>query len=51
MGVGGIERLIFPLIEPILNPILFFILVEALDPWAFLGGLLVLGSVVFRGLY
>ena len=49
--VTALDAIIFPIIEPILNPILvFFILGEALGPWAFLGGLLVLSSVVFRGL-
>ena len=49
--VTALDAIIFPIIEPILNPILvFFILGEALGPWAFLGGLLVLGSVVFRGI-
>ena len=49
--VTALDAIIFPVIEPILNPILvFFILGEALGPWAFLGGALVLGSVVFRGL-
>ena len=49
--VTALDAIIFPIIEPILNPILvFFILGEALGPWAFLGGSLVLGSVVFRGL-
>ena len=49
--VTALDAIIFPIIEPILNPVLvFFILGEALGPWAFLGGSLVLGSVVFRGL-
>ena len=49
--VTALDAIIFPVIEPILNPILvFFILGEALGPWAFLGGSLVLGSVVLRGL-
>ena len=49
--VTALDAIIFPVIEPILNPILvFLILGEALGPWAFLGGSLVLGSVVFRGL-
>ena len=49
--VTALDAIIFPVIEPILNPILvFFILGEALGPWAFLGGSLVLGSVVFRGI-
>ena len=37
--VTALDAIIFPIIEPILNPILvFFILGEALGPWAFLGG-------------
>ena len=49
--VTALDAIIFPIIEPILNPILvFFILGEALGHWAFLGGSLVLGSVVLRGL-
>ena len=49
--VTALDAIIFPVIEPILNPILvFLILGEALGPWAFIGGSLVLGSVVFRGL-
>ena len=49
--VTALDAIIFPVIEPILNPILvFFILGETLGPWAFLGGALVLGSVVLRGL-
>ncbi len=49
--VTALDAIIFPVIEPILNPILvFFILGETLGPWALLGGSLVLGSVVLRGL-
>ena len=49
--VTALDAIIFPIIEPILNPILvFFILGEALGPWAFLGGSLVLCSVAIRGL-
>jgi len=49
--VTALDAIIFPVVEPILNPILvFFILGETLGPWAFLGGALVLGSVVLRGL-
>ena len=49
--VTALDAIIFPVIEPILNPILvFFILGETLGPWAFLGGALVLGSVILRGL-
>lgn len=48
--VTALDAIIFPVIEPILNPILvFFILGETLGPWAFLGGALVLGSVILRG--
>lgn len=48
--VTALDAIIFPIIEPILNPILvFFILGETLGAWAFLGGALVLGGVVIRG--
>ena len=48
--VTALDAIIFPIIEPILNPILvFFILGETLGAWAFLGGALVLGGVVMRG--
>ena len=47
----ALDAIIFPIIEPILNPILvFLILGEALGPWAFLGGTMVLGSVVLRAI-
>ena len=49
--VTALDAIIFPIIEPILNPILvFFILGETLGPWAFLGGVLVLGGVIVRGI-
>ena len=49
--VTALDAIIFPIIEPILNPILvFFILGETLGAWAFLGGALVLGGVVIRGI-
>ena len=48
--VKALDAIIFPIIEPILNPILvFFILGETLGSWAFIGGVLVLGGVVVRG--
>ena len=48
--VKALDAIIFPIIEPILNPILvFLILGETLGSWAFLGGMLVLGGVVVRG--
>ena len=47
----ALDAIIFPIIEPILNPILvFLILGESLGPWAFLGGTMVLGSVVLRAI-
>ena len=49
--VTALDAIIFPIIEPILNPILvFFILGESLGPWALLGGALVLGGVIARGI-
>ena len=49
--VTALDAIIFPIIEPILNPILvFFILGEALGPWALIGGALVLGGVIARGI-
>jgi len=49
--VTALDAIIFPIIEPILNPILvFFIIGETLGPWAFLGGALVLGGVIVRGI-
>ena len=49
--VTALDAIIFPIIEPILNPILvFFILGESLGPWALFGGALVLGGVITRGI-
>ena len=49
--VTALDTIIFPVIEPILNPILvFLILGETLGPWSFFGGTLVLGSVVLRAI-
>ena len=49
--VTALDAIIFPVIEPILNPILvFLILGETLGPWSFFGGTLVLGSVVLRAI-
>ena len=46
-----LRAIIFPIIEPILNPILvFLILGESLGHWAMLGGELVLGGVIARGI-
>ena len=50
--VTALDAIIFPIIEPILNPILvFLILGETLGPWAFIGGALVLGGVIVRGIF
>jgi len=47
--VKALDAIIFPIIEPILNPILvFLILGESLGPWSLLGGGMVLGGVIGR---
>ena len=49
--VSALDAIIFPVIEPILNPILvFLVLGETLGAWSLVGGILVLGSVVFRAI-
>ena len=49
--VTALDAIIFPIIEPILNPILvFFILGETLGSWSIFGGAMVLGGVILRGL-
>jgi drug/metabolite transporter (DMT)-like permease len=49
--VTALDAIIFPIIEPILNPILVFIILgETLGSWSFLGGAMVLGGVVLRGI-
>lgn len=48
--VSALDAIIYPTIEPIINPVLVYLLIgEALGPWAVWGGLLVLGGVIFRG--
>jgi drug/metabolite transporter (DMT)-like permease len=50
--VTALDAIIFPIIEPILNPILvFLILGETLGNWSILGGAMVLGGVILRGLF
>jgi len=50
--VTALDAIIFPIIEPILNPILvFFILGETLGPWSLLGGTMVLGGVIGRAFF
>ena len=49
--VSALDAIIYPTIEPIINPVLVFIIIgEALGPWAVWGGVLVLGGVLFRGI-
>ena len=49
--VTALDAIIFPIIEPILNPILVFLIIgESLGTWSLLGGALVLGGVVLRGI-
>jgi drug/metabolite transporter (DMT)-like permease len=49
--VTALDAIIFPIIEPILNPILVFLIIgESLGPWSLFGGTLVLGGVVLRGI-
>ncbi len=49
--VSALDAIIYPTIEPIINPILVYIFIgEALGPWAVWGGALVLGGVLFRGI-
>ncbi|MEE2765725.1 MAG: EamA family transporter [Candidatus Neomarinimicrobiota bacterium] len=48
--VSALDAIIYPIIEPILNPVLvFLILGETLGTWAIFGGLLVIGGVIVRG--
>ena len=49
--VTALDAIIFPVIEPILNPVLvLFILGETLGTWSIAGGVLVLGGVIFRAI-
>ena len=50
--VSALDAIIYPVVEPILNPILAFIFLnEAMSGTAQLGGILVLLGVVGRGLF
>lgn len=50
--VSAIEAILIPIIEPLLNPLWVFIFTkETPGPYAILGGVLVIGSVVVRGVY
>jgi len=47
--VTAMDAIIYPTVEPIINPILVFLVIgEALGPWAVWGGVLVIGSVMIR---
>ena len=49
--VTALDAIIFPVIEPILNPILVFIVLgETLGAWSVFGGVLVLSGVMFRAI-
>lgn len=49
--VSALDAIIYPTIEPIVNPVLVYLIIgEALGPWAVWGGVLVLGGVLFRGI-
>jgi len=50
-GVTALEAILVPMLEPILNPLWVALARhEVPGPWSLLGGALVLGAVVFRGL-
>ena len=49
--VRAIEAILVLIAEPLLNPLwVFIILGERPGPWALLGGLLIVGSIVLRGI-
>jgi EamA-like transporter family. len=49
--VTALEAMLIPLLEPVLNPLwVMLALGERPGPWAILGGVLVLGAVVARGI-
>lgn len=49
--VTALDAIIFPIIEPILNPLLVFIVLgETLGAWSVFGGALVLSGVIFRAI-
>ena len=49
--VTALDAIIFPVIEPILNPILVFIVLgETIGSWSLFGGALVLSGVIFRAI-
>jgi drug/metabolite transporter (DMT)-like permease len=49
--VTALEAMLIPLLEPVLNPLwVMLALGERPGPWAIVGGVLVLGAVVIRGI-
>lgn len=49
--VTALSSILITMIEPILNPIWVFIIVgEIPGPWALVGGMIVIGTVTFRGI-
>jgi drug/metabolite transporter (DMT)-like permease len=49
--VRAIEAVLIPILEPVLNPIWVLVFVgEVPSGWALLGGVIVLGAVMARGL-
>jgi len=49
--VTALEAMLIPMIEPILNPVwVMLALGERPGPWAIVGGALVLGAVLVRGI-
>ncbi|MBC8323144.1 MAG: EamA family transporter [Candidatus Marinimicrobia bacterium] len=49
--VTALDAIIYPTIEPIINPVLVYVFIgESLGHWAVWGGALVLGGVIFRGI-
>jgi len=49
-NVTAMEGILIPVLEPILNPLWTLLFMgEQLGPWALLGGVVVILSVLFRG--
>ena len=49
-NVTAMEAILIPMLEPILNPLWAFLCMgERIGPWALLGGVVVILSVLFRG--
>jgi drug/metabolite transporter (DMT)-like permease len=47
--VMAVEGILIPMIEPVLNPVWVFLMMgEQPSPWAIVGGMIILGAVIFR---